>query len=70
MNTQTERKNKKGGRPRLAPEERRTEKLSAAVNPIIHERFRKHSEAAGLTTSDFLHTVILEWLQRKEEKRK
>jgi hypothetical protein len=60
------RTNKKGGRPRIAVEDRRSEKLAAAVTPETRETFRKISEAAGMTTSDYLRDVIVAFLEARK----
>lgn len=60
------RTNKKGGRPRIAVEDRRSEKLAAAVTPETREAFRKISEEAGMTTSDYLRDVIVAFLETRK----
>jgi len=57
-NTIHSRSTPRGGRPRLTPAERRSEKLAAAVTPETREAFQRLSESAGLSTSDFLREVI------------
>jgi hypothetical protein len=56
---------KRGGRPRIAAEDRRSDKLAAAVTPETREAFREIAEAAGMTTSDYLRDVILAFLEAK-----
>lgn len=57
---------KRGGRPRIAAEDRRSDKLAAAVTPETREAFREIAEAAGMTTSDYLRDVILSFLEARK----
>lgn len=53
------------GRPRIALDERRSEKLSAAVNAATRDAFHLVATEVGMTPSDYLRTVIEDFLAKR-----
>lgn len=56
---------KKGGRPRIAIKDRRSERLAATVTHETHDAFCELADEAGMTTSDYLHSMIVTFLEAK-----
>lgn len=57
----TAKKSKRGGRPRLSPEERRSLSLPAVkVTPLERIRIESKAEQAGLTVSDWIRFTAQE----------
>lgn len=57
---------KKGGRPRIAAEARRSERLAATVTQETHDAFCELAGKVGMTTSDYLHSLIVAFLDSKK----
>ena len=47
----TKRKRRKPGRPKMAPKERKSEKITVVLTIAERETYEKLAEAAGLSTS-------------------
>lgn len=61
------RKNKKAGRKKMEPTERRTERLSAMVSPEIQIKIHAICEAKETSVSDLLTGLINEFLEKQQQ---